>query len=180
MTEIWKDIKDFEGQYQISNCGKVRSLDRFVFCKSKNKPNKINGCELKPRFDKYGYLIVNLKKHGKSYIKKIHRLVAEEFIENTYNLDTVNHKDGNKLNNDISNLEWLTNADNSRHRTINLLTKPKLNKNQVIDILENCKSEKRKSDCSISAFAEKYKVRRATISDILKGKKLYLEALLCN
>lgn len=179
--EIWKDIKDFEGYYQISTKGNVRSLDRFIFCKSKEKPNRIKGCTLKPMQDKYGYLIVNLKKNQKSHIRKIHRLVAEAFVKNFYGFETVNHKNGIKTDNNIVNIEWMSSGDNSRHRTANLLTKPKLKKEDIIDVLKNCKPAKNKSDNekSITGFAVKYNVSRVTISDILKGKKLYLEAMLC-
>lgn len=61
-NEVWKDITNFERIYQVSNKGNVRSLERYVYCKSKNKPNIIKECILKQRLDKYGYLIVNLKK----------------------------------------------------------------------------------------------------------------------
>lgn len=179
--EIWKDIKDFEGYYQISSMGNVKSLERFVFCKSKEKPNKIKECVLKPRQDKYGYLIVNLKKNQKSHIRKIHRLIAEAFLENPNGYETVNHKNGIKTDNSITNIEWMSNKDNSRHRTANLLTKPKLHKEEIIDVLKNCKAAKNQIDNenSITEFAHKYKVTRGTITDILKGKKLYLEAILC-
>ena len=179
--EIWKDIKDFEGCYQISNKGNVRSLERFVYCKSKINPKRIKECILKPRYDKSGYLTVNLKKNQKSNIKKIHRLVAEAYIENPYKYETVNHKNGIKTDNTLENLEWMTTTENSRHRTINLLSKPKLNKNQIKDIIENCRPSKNQFDkeYSISEFARKYNVCRGTVMDIIKGKKLYIERILC-
>ena len=179
--EIWKDIKDFEGYYQISNKGNVRSLERFVYCKSEINPNKIRGCILKPRLDKSGYLVVNLKKNQKSYIRKIHRLVAEAYIENLHKCETVNHKNGIKTDNWVKNLEWLSSGDNARHRTKNLLVKPKLKKCEIIDVMQNCKPAKNQEDkeFSISSYATKYNVDRRTISDILKGKKLYIGAMLC-
>lgn len=182
IQEEWKDIKGFEGQYKISNFGRVKSVERFVFCNSKEKPNKIEEKMLKQNEDRYGYKIVSLKSKGKTYIKKVHRLVAEAFIENINGLSTVNHKDGNKKNNRLQNLEWMSNADNSRHRTINLLSKPKLEKEQIIDILENCKPAKNQynSGSSVSAFAKKYMVQRSTISKILNRERLYLRGLLCN
>ena len=93
--EIWKPINGFDGQYEVSNIGRVRSLDRYVFCKSKTKPNMFTGCIIKQKKDKYGYIVVGLKKNQKSYIKKVHRLVAFAFIKNPNNLPTVNHIDGN-------------------------------------------------------------------------------------
>lgn len=179
MLEIWKSIKDFENCYEVSNLGNVRSLDRYYYCKSKEKPNLFKGKILKQRFDKYGYLTVNLKKNQKSHIKKVHRLVAIAFLENKNKCTNINHKDGNKNNNSVSNLEWCTIRENTQHRTKNLLVKPILNKEQVLDIINNCKPAKNQinSNFSISGFARKYNVDRRTISDILYGKKLYLEKL---
>lgn len=175
-NEVWKDINNFEGIYQISNKGNVRSLERYVYCKSKNKPNLIKECILKQRLDKYGYFIVNLKKNQKSHIRKTHRLVAEAFIENIQNLETVNHINGIKTDNRVENLEWLSFGDNARHRTKNLLVKPKLKKCEIIDIIQNCKPAKNQvnKELSISSYAIKYSVDKRTISDILKGKKLYI------
>ena len=180
MLEVWKDIKGFEGRYQISNKAEVKSLERQYFAKSKIVPMTIPEIILKSRTDKDGYLIVNLKKENKSHIRKIHRLVAENFIENKNNLPTVNHKNGIKTDNRIENLEWLSYADNNRHRTVNLLAKPKLNADAIKDIAKNCVAGVNhiENKNSISAFARKYNVTRGTIYDILSGKKLYLEKML--
>ncbi len=98
--EIWKDIKDFENLYQISNLGRVKS----------KKTNKIRHLIL------YGnYYTVTLSKNGKSTLKRVHRLVAENFISNPNNYNIVNHIDKNKLNNNISNLEWCTQKENVNH-----------------------------------------------------------------
>lgn len=97
--EIWKDIKEYEGLYLVSNYGKV---------KSKRKQRK-------PRLDKYGYPTVSLSKNGIKKHYKIHRLVAIAFLPNEYNKPTVNHKDGNKENNHVSNLEWNTVKENIIH-----------------------------------------------------------------
>lgn len=179
MKEIWKPIKDFEDSYEVSNLGNVRSVNRFIYCKSKTKPTFFQGKILKQRLDKNGYKIVNLKKEQISHLKKVHRLVAMSFIENKNNLLTINHKDGNKNNNIVSNLEWCTNKENAIHRTKNLLTKPKLNKNAILDIQNNCKPAKNQYDNynSVSVFAKKYNICRNTVYDILNNKKLYLEAI---
>lgn len=95
MQEVWKDIKGCEGFYQVSNLGRI-----------KNK-NKI----LKGWITKYGYKRVSLK--NKRYL--VHRLVAEAFLDHPKNLTQVNHKDGNKLNNCVSNLEWCTPSENMQH-----------------------------------------------------------------
>ena len=95
MEEIWKDKKYYEGRYQVSNCGRVKSLKRKNVLKEKI---------LKPYVDKDGYLTVMLNNPRKTFL--VHRLVAEAFIPNPDNLPCVNHKDENKQNNVVINLEW--------------------------------------------------------------------------
>lgn len=111
---IWKQISSFEGHYEVSNEGSVRSLDRYVNCKSGVKLKK--GVMLKPGKHKDGYLYVTLYLDGKSFYKTIHRLVAQAFIENDdLNKSEVNHKDGVKHNNNFINLEWVTPSENMKH-----------------------------------------------------------------
>lgn len=102
MSEVWKDIKGFEGKYQVSNFGRVKSLNY-----ARRGYSKI----LKPNTN-HSYPFVNLSKNdiGRSY--NIHRLVAEAFIDNPQNLPMVNHKDENRLNNHVDNLEWCTSSYN--------------------------------------------------------------------
>lgn len=104
MDEIWVDVKGYEGYYQVSNKGQVRSLDRIV-TGSHGKPVKVPGCVLKGEISK-GYKRVNLAKDGKVKHMQVHRLVALNFLPNPDDLPEVNHKDENKLNNCLDNLEW--------------------------------------------------------------------------
>ena len=97
MREIWKDIKDYEGLYQVSNWGRVKSLGNG----GTHKTSRI----LKSA-DARGYLQVELSKNGKTKKFSIHRLVAEAFLPNPLNLPQINHKDENPSNNNVSNLEW--------------------------------------------------------------------------
>jgi len=116
VEEIWKWIDGYEDMYQISNLGRVRSVDRFVYCEvSPNKLQHIFGKVLKIRTDKKGYSVVYLSKDGKQKVGKIHRLVANAFIPNPLNLPQVNHIDGSKSNNHVENLEWCTNSYNQKH-----------------------------------------------------------------
>lgn len=106
MKETWKDVAGFEGLYRISNYGNLLSLPR----------KKCIGGIKKPWSDKDGYLCAALYKDGKSYTKKIHRLVAEAFIDNPNSWPQVNHKDEVKTNNHADNLEWCTNLYNQYYK----------------------------------------------------------------
>lgn len=110
--EIWKDIDGYEGLYQISNLGNVKSLNRFVSCKN----NTIKFCEGKLlNIHKNNYLFVRLCNKSICKTKYIHKLVAQAFIPNPNNYPEVNHKDENKLNNNIDNLEWCTASYNNSY-----------------------------------------------------------------
>lgn len=111
--EIWKDIEGFEGFYQISNYGRVKSLIR----KTRNGSCK-NEKIIKARIDKKGYNHYALRKYGKVYERKAHRLVAKAYILNPENKPQVNHLDANRLNNYYKNLEWCTNSENQIHSYI--------------------------------------------------------------
>ena len=116
MKEIWKDIKDYEGLYQVSNLGKVKSLAK------KHKINNNSFYLLKEKIlksmkDKNGYNYVHLSKNNISKRKSLHKLVAEAFISNPHNLPCINHKDENKQNNCVNNLEWCTYSYNNNYGT---------------------------------------------------------------
>ena len=112
LIEIWTDIKGYEGLYQVSNLGRVKSLPKFTYsrCYPQLRKEKL----LKPRFTgkhrNYAQVRFN---DGKSY--KVHRLVAQTFIPNPNNLPLVNHKDENTFNNCVDNLEWCTNQYNCQY-----------------------------------------------------------------
>lgn len=117
--ETWKDIKGYEGLYQVSNMGRVKSLERTITRKNGRKFS-VKERILKLRSDGRGYLQVVLC-NGSGKIKnfKVHRLVCEAFHENPNNKPCVNHIDENKTNNAVSNLEWCTVAENNNHGTHN-------------------------------------------------------------
>lgn len=114
--EVWKDVKGYEGLYQVSNLGKVKSLDRIrkQFNHKGIATIKYKGKILKPQIKSgTGYYTVTLyNKQRKAKIKLIHRLVAETFLDNFNNYLVVNHIDGNKKNNKVNNLEWCTQSHN--------------------------------------------------------------------
>ena len=118
--EIWKDIEGYEGRYQVSNFGRVRSLDQQLTYTSRwgtiaYRPTK--GKVLTARKIHGGYLGVLFKVQGKTEMKLVHRLVANAFVPNPQNLETVNHIDEDKTNNRADNLEWMSRADNVRYGT---------------------------------------------------------------
>lgn len=119
--ETWKNVKGYEGLYQISNKGNVKSLRKWDV----NAKKFINSEHImKPTNNGNGYLIVSFKVNGQRKNKYIHRLVAEAFIDNPNNENYVNHKDFNTQNNEVGNLEWCSQKENIKHSTINM-KKPK-------------------------------------------------------
>ena len=158
--EVWKDIKGYEGVYQISNNGNLKSLERKVRdCKGERIVNE--------RFMKFtvrsGYYNVVLRKQGHRESKQIHRLVAEAFIPNPNNFPIVNHKDHNRKNNCVANLEWCTQKHNvgwSRDK----MCKPKR------------KTYSLTGEKYISKYGDKYRVCIARFN-IDKKFKLLLEAI---
>lgn len=100
INQIWKEIQDYEKYYVINNCGIVK---------------RIGGKELKPSKNRGGYYWVKLSRPKQRKDCRIHRLVAQAFIPNPKNYPCINHKDGNKLNNQINNLEWCTKLQNEHH-----------------------------------------------------------------
>ena len=134
-NRMWKAIRGYEGYYEVSDLGEVRSLDRVVTEKSGKHQGKrrfLKGSNMKLTESKgnnrnQGYYVVNLHKDHKTQVIPVHILVARTFIPNPDNLPTVNHKDGNKHNNFASNLEWVSYADNNIHALHTGLRKPRGN-----------------------------------------------------
>lgn len=142
--EIWKDIDGFEGYYQVSNYGRVKRVDRVVVRgngKSDSAvfhmPERIKELQTQTQ----GYLHTVLYKDGKYKTKRVNRLVASAFIPNPENKPEVNHIDGNKNNNRVDNLEWVTGIKNKRHARKNGLVKPYKRPVLQIDISGNVVAE---------------------------------------
>lgn len=157
--EIWKDIKGYEGLYKISSKGRVKSLKR----------NTTKGGIMKNI--KKTYYVICLSKKGVAKYHQIHRLIAKAFIPNPNKKPQVNHIDGNKFNNEISNLEWVTVSENIKHAYKNKLHIPrkgdnaynsKLKDKDIVDIFNL-----RKQGLLHREIAEIYNVSRQHIGDLL-------------
>lgn len=139
-AEEWRDVVGYEGLYQVSNLGRVKSLDRVVNGKSHSQVIK-RGKLLKIQYNIDGYCIVCLSKRSVYKHYKVHRLVAQAFIPNLDNLPCVNHKDEDKTNNRVDNLEWCTVLYNNGYGTkpsrISIAAKGRKPNEKLIQILRN-------------------------------------------
>lgn len=177
MLEIWKDIPEFENLYQVSNLGRVKALKKIR--RNGRLGSTIRVYEekiLKTSIKKFGgYELVSLYFFGKTKTFTVHRLVCKSFLINEFNYDSINHKDGNKLNNNVLNLEWCTKSQNSLHAF-----KTGLLKNVFLSGVDNISSKKvlRISDGKIydsikEAFEDDFfKIKYETFCKYLKENKI--------
>lgn len=169
MSEQWKAISFTNGEYEVSNTGKVRSMPRFRNARHGQRWD--NGKVLKQNLTLAGYPTVSLPVEGKIKSKTIHRLVASAFLENPDNLNVVNHKDGNKKNNNLENLEWATYKQNNIHSTIinnkfgENTNAVKLNWLQVLTI----KTLRSHPVYTCGVMANMYGVHKNTVSQAQRG-----------
>jgi len=117
MEEIWRSVVGYEGLYEVSNCGRVKGVDRIVIMiNNKVKINRrVKGSFLTPKKTRHGYLGVNLYGPDRRVSFCVHRLVAMAFVPNPEKKSQVNHIDGDKTNNNEWNLEWNTPSENRKH-----------------------------------------------------------------
>lgn len=170
MQEIWKDIKNYEGLYQVSNLGRIKSLDRLDIY-----GRRVHGRILKPGKDHQGYLGIGLCKEGIRKSKRIHRLVAETFIPNPNKYLEVNHKDEDKENNAINNLEWCDRKYNGNYGTI----KERIGNSNRGKNAGSKNHNARKVRCintgeefpTVVAAARRYNISDNTIRDMMKGRQ---------
>lgn len=167
--EIWRWILGYEGMYQVSNYGRIKSFPRESEIGYKETTIR------KPILEKRGYLRVTLYQNNTGTVFHVHRLVAQTFIPNPDNKLCVNHKDGNKFNNCVDNLEWATVAENNHHALEMGLHKSgvdaynsKLTEEQVRYIRQfYILGDK---DFGVNALARKFNISRTCIQDVIKGK----------
>ena len=164
-NEIWKDVKDYEGVYQVSNLGRIKSLKRLWV----NDDRIIKGYP-----DGNGYHQIDLHVNGRRKVYKVHRLIAMSFVPNVNNFREINHRNGIKTDNRAENLEWVTRSDNMKHCFATGLHETmagercgrhKLKEKDVIFIRESVG----RLEYSQAALARKFNVSRSLISKIILG-----------
>lgn len=174
MKEIWKDIEGYENYYQVSNLGRVRSLDRAVTGPHSSKQVKV-GKVLVEKPGNRGYILNTLCRNGECRTFQTHRIVALEFLENKSNLPQVNHKNGIKTDNNVKNLEWCSISYNITHAISTGLnpvkfgentSQVKLSSEQVIEIKEILTNKRMKQ----KNIAKKFNVSAGNISRISRGE----------
>lgn len=173
MEEIWKDIKGYEGRYQVSNTGKVKSLTREWVFGNTNSVQRKEETIVTQYVNKYKYCCVLLSTNSKKKSIKVHRLVAIAFIPNPENKPQVNHKDGDKQNNNDWNLEWNTAKENVKHAYDTGLKNGSAGvKNGRVKLTEKDVIEIRRLSSTMSgyAIAKKYGIYQTTVSKILTRK----------
>lgn len=165
--EEWRPVDGFEGIYEVSSTGKVMSLARTIVKHSKNGgcyTQTREGKQLKAHDDGRGYMHIRLYKNNRTYNTKVHRLVADAFIPNPMSLLEVNHRNGNKHDNRVENLEWVSSSSNSIHAVYELCnTKPKPKTVACVEtgeVYRSCMEAQRKTGIS-----------NASISDAARGKE---------
>lgn len=187
MNEEWRDIVGYEGLYQVSNLGNVKSLGKNqhfpLFCKGNNKGDKTL---MTPVWRKErlltnvvagtGYYCVGLRKNKKPKYSHVHRLVATAFIPNSENKPQVNHIDSNRLNNCVSNLEWCTQSENTLHAwkfgalkyatPKTFVPNPKFSDEQILEMIKI----KKETGCANKIIATKFGISRRCVDRIVRGE----------
>ena len=167
--EIWKEIEGYEGLYEVSNTGKVRSLDRYT---TGNRHRLLKGKELSQRENELGYKFVQLCKDGIPKHARVHRLVAQAFIQNPEKKPYINHIDANPKNNNVDNLEWCTQQENIQHAyKMGCFPKQtKLTKEQVDYIRDSYIPYKH----SAQNIADELNISIDTVYGVLKKRRRYM------
>lgn len=173
MKEVWKPVIGYEGVYEASNLGRVRSLSRTIRC-GYGKVRSLKGRVLKPILQNAGYLQVQLAYQGKTGHRTVHRIVAELFCHNKQGCNVINHIDANRLNNAASNLEWCTQEQNYHHaRSMGLVKIPRGSEKGAAKLTESDIPQIRyliERGWKIKDIADAYGVAAPQVSFIKSGR----------
>lgn len=173
MKEMWRDVFGWEGVYKVSNTGNIKSVDRII--RTKTGGRKIKGVNINTAYLRNGYRFFQACTPGKTKHIYVHRAVAEAFIQNGENKKFVNHKDGNKQNNEVANLEWCTASENCKHAHENGLTpRPPLYRGERHPLSKKIKVENYKTGAirifpCLREASKHYKLSQAAISRYCAG-----------
>lgn len=186
MEEEWRAVEGYEGIYEVSNFGNVRSLERETSKKNSNNKYTLKAKRLKLCANSDGYFNVRPHKNGRAKTVKVHRLVAKAFIPNPEGKLNVNHIDGNKTNNHVENLEWATHSENTKHAyNIGLMKYRVPSPEAKIQGEKSCHSKLKEADIRFircnsrknggkftnASLANKFGVGQTVISNIINFKK---------
>lgn len=176
--EIWKPVPGYEGYYEVSDLGSIRSVDRTIKirCASGLYDRKLAGHPIAQTLDGRGlYLMVMLSRDGQNKKHLVHRLVAQAFIENPYGLPEINHKDENKRNNCVSNLEWCTHKYNNTYGSKQTAGRGEKNSQSKFSesVIRKLKSEYIKGDPEFGTLglSKKYGISISHVSAIIHGSR---------
>lgn len=178
MFEVWKPVVGYEGLYEVSNTGIVRSLDKIKDGYADSTyllSARIMRTRVIQRYESVG-----LTKEGKQKNKRVHRLVAEAFVYNKHSKPYVNHIDGNKLNNSATNLEWVTSKENSQHAKDNNLLNPPVGERNGSTHLTSKQVDEIRNKYKTGKFLQRelaklYRTKQYNISRIINYKRWIYE-----
>lgn len=173
MSEVWKPVKGYEGYYEVSNLGRVKSKARKYYRSDVLYHLKERVMKVSPSSSGYNTIILTVNGKAKSYL--LHRLIALAFIENPQNKKCINHKDGDKFNNSLENLEWCTYSENRNHGLRTGLIKQKRATHSHAKLTEDdvkfIKKMYSYTYCGYSDIAWFYPVGHDAIRNIILGEK---------
>lgn len=169
LIEVWKDVKDYEGHYQISSFGRVKSMARMRPTRS-GAYAPLQERILKEKTSKHGYKVLHLRRDNVQCWPSVHRLVASAFILNVENKPTVNHKDCDKTNNKVSNLEWSTHSEQMVHAVTNELLEVRGNPKYSPDFKQKVFNYFKIHNCSLMELVREFKISERTAGRIAKGE----------
>lgn len=166
LAEVWKDIPGYEGRYQVSDMGRVKSLARVVRCADEGKGSRLVPARMvRLSVNSNGYLRAPLRENNITFHRLVHRLVACAFLPKPTARNVVNHKNGDRTDNRLCNLEWVTTSENLRHSIYTLDSGPGYAKKGVVCLTTNVRY------ASVSEAARATGCDTTTISACCKGKR---------